>query len=62
MKEFFVVSRLHREDLKQIGVKADFSDDEMQAIADKMGENFCDCCYWQSLETLVNRIMEEREI
>jgi len=50
-KEFFVVSVVSREDLINQGWEAkDLDDATMQNIADKMGNAFCDCGYWDILD------------
>jgi hypothetical protein len=48
--EFFVISRISREDLKSQGWDADNIDDStMQSIADKIGDMFCGSGYWNIL-------------
>lgn len=52
-QEFFVVSEVSREDLINEGWDAEKLDDStMQNIADKMGEAFCDCGYWDILNSV----------
>lgn len=52
-QEFFVVSEVGREDLINEGWDAEKLDDStMQNIADKMGEAFCDCGYWDILNSV----------
>lgn len=49
-KEFFTVSSVSREDLISQGWDAENLDDStMQNIADKMGDAFCECGYWDIL-------------
>lgn len=52
-QEFFVVSEVGREDLINEGWDAEKLDDStMQNIANKMGEAFCDCGYWDILNSV----------
>jgi len=54
-QEFFVVSEVSREDLINEGWDAEKLDDgTMQNIADKMGEAFCDCGYWDILNSVAD--------
>jgi len=60
-KEFFEITSISRDDIKghfaEKGIKINvekISDDEMTWIARKMADNYCNCCYWNSLENLVN--------
>ena len=58
----FEVSSVSRADLTEFISPEDadkFSDDEMKEIARKMGDNFCDCCYWVSLEEAIKWVKED---
>ena len=68
MKEFFEITCISRDDIKghfaEKGIKINvkkITDDEMIWIARKMADNYCNCCYWDSLEHLVNRLREEKK-
>lgn len=53
--------RLHRDDLKQQGIKGKFSDSEMKWIAEKLGEAYCETDFWTTLEYLCKDIKERRK-
>lgn len=36
------------------------TDREMEAIASNLSDNFCDCCYWDSLKHQFESIMREK--
>jgi len=36
------------------------TDREMGAIASNLSDNFCDCCFWDSLENVFKRIVAEK--
>ena len=36
------------------------TDGQMEAIASKLSDSFCDCCFWDSLEHLFKRILIEK--
>jgi len=49
----FSISRLSREDLEQKGFDtSNVDDDTMQRLADKLGEDYCEQLFWESLEIL----------
>jgi len=53
MKEEFVISVLSRADLEGIGYDtSNISDEEMQRLADKLGDDYCDQLFWISLKVL----------
>jgi len=60
-QEYFIVLRLHRDDIKECGIKAKFNDTEMQYIATKLGELYCETDYWTTLKGLCQSVMEERK-
>lgn len=39
---------------------AGLADDDMERIASKMANAYCDCCFWIALECQLKIIMEER--
>jgi hypothetical protein len=52
-KEFFPISFVSREDIKNEGWNTKKLDDgEMQNFADKMGDAFCDDSYWLILNNV----------
>ena len=57
-QEYFIVMRLHRDDLKQQGIKGKFSDAEMKWIAENLGEAYCETDFWSTLEYLCKTIKE----
>ena len=59
-QEYFIVMRLHRDDLKSTGIKAKFSDKEMQWIASKMGELYLETDFWVTLREVCNSIVRDR--
>ena len=49
----FSISRLSREDLEEKGFDtSDVDDDTMQRLADKLGEDYCEQLFWDSLEII----------
>lgn len=52
-KESFCISRLSREDLESIGFDtSDVDDKTMQALAEDLGEDYCNQLFWTSLEII----------
>lgn len=52
-QESFSISRLSREDLEEKGFDtSDVDDKTMQALAEKLGEDYCNQLFWESLEIL----------
>jgi hypothetical protein len=72
-KQFFEVSVVSREDViesfrdkglltKRVEMQIKkLTDDDMQYIARKLGESFCECCYWLSLQDISQRVLEEKK-
>ena len=60
----FEVSSVCRADLISEGFDeekvANLKDYEMEYVASKMGDAFCDTSYWIALREIVNRIFEEK--
>lgn len=49
----FPISAVTRSDLDAAGFKgSEVTDDEMERLADKMGDDFCEQLYWSSLEII----------
>lgn len=57
-QKFFTVSQVSREDLAELGYDAkDVTDGQMQVIADKMGESFCESmAYWDALGVMAEHL------
>lgn len=65
--EFFVVTRVHRQDIAQrykdlgysdIGKKcARLSDDDMEAVAAKMQDKITDFTFWESLDIAIETVL-----
>jgi len=67
--EFFVISRLHRDDVKQAMLNHheltpemeqtinDLSDADMEVLASKMGDDYLEQLFWDSLYILFNDII-----
>ena len=52
-KESFSISRLSREDLEEKGFDAsDVDDKTMQRLADKLGDDYCEQLFWESLDII----------
>lgn len=52
-KESFSISRLSREDLEEKGFDAsDVDDKTMQRLADKLGDDYCEQLFWDSLDII----------
>lgn len=63
MTKSFEVSSVCKLDLTEHFTKKEISkltDSDMRVIARKMGDRFCDCCYWDALEGAVKMILEEK--
>ncbi len=64
MTKSFLVSSVCREDLighfsqKEIDT---LTDNEMEYVARKMGDSFCNCCYWDALEAWTRSILKSKE-
>ena len=39
----------------------ELTDVEMRWIASKMADNFCDCCFWESLRSAFNTLREAKK-
>jgi len=56
---YFPITSVSREDLGGIGFDtAKVDDADMEHLASKMADSYCDCCYWDALKILA----EESEI
>lgn len=52
-KESFVITRLSRADLEDKGFDtSNVTDGQMQRLADKMGDDYCEQLFWTSMEIL----------
>jgi len=59
-KEYFAITRLHRDDIKSQGFKEEFTDEEMEYIAGKMADDYLNQLYWGSLRIIVENVIEQR--
>ena len=68
MKEGFVITRLHKDDLrklfkdnkKALEVIDELDEGEMQYIADKLANDYLEQLYWDSLKTIFEEFLEGR--
>ena len=53
MKESFVITEVSREDLEEIGFDtSEVSDETMERLARKLGDDYCEQLFWTSLEIM----------
>ena len=53
MKESFVITSVSREDLEEIGFDtSEVSDETMEYLAKKLGNDYCEQLFWSSLEII----------
>ena len=53
MKETFIVTQVSREDLEAIGYDtSEVSDDTMERLASKLGDDYCEQLFWTSLDIM----------
>ena len=53
MKESFVITEVSREDLEEIGFDTSkVSDEAMERLARKLGDDYCEQLFWTSLEII----------
>ena len=60
-EEYFIVMQLHRDDLKEAGVKGKFTDAEMKYMATTLGELYCETDFWETLKNLAEKVKRERK-
>ena len=67
-KAYFNISSVHRDDLKQVGIDGSkVDDDQMEELARKLEDDYCEQLFWPSLRVIADEIMclprlPEREI
>ena len=68
MKESFIITQVSREDLETIGYDtSEVSDDTMERLASKLGDDYCEQLFWTSLDIMAEdmgipkREMTDRE-
>lgn len=59
----FVISSLHRDDILDIPEmswvkKEQLTDEVMERIASKLGDDYCEQLFWQSLEIITKHVLE----
>ena len=53
MKESFIITQVSREDLETIGYDtSEVSDDTMERLASKLGDDYCEQLFWTSLDII----------
>lgn len=53
MKESFIITQVSREDLEAIGYDtSEVSDDTMEKLASKLGDDYCEQLFWTSLDIM----------
>lgn len=53
MKDSFVISKVSREDLEALGFDtSEVSDDTMERLANKLGDDYCEQLFWTSLDII----------
>lgn len=53
MKESFIITQVSREDLETIGYDtSEVSDDTMERLASKLGDDYCEQLFWTSLDIM----------
>lgn len=71
-KEYFPISRLHRDDIKHLyednsnyekicDSVDNLSDQEMEYIARKLGDDYCEQLFWTSLQLIYEEHFQEKE-
>ncbi len=59
-QEYFVITRVHRDDLQQAGIDAsEWPDDKMIRLAGKMENDYLEQLYWSSLEILAEGLSDD---
>jgi hypothetical protein len=64
LNKSFEVSSISRADLQNffsLEEIENLTNDDMKAIAKKMGDLYCDLAYWQDLENTAKDVLEERQ-
>lgn len=69
-KQFFITSVCREDVISALGdnyskdkrreIARSLTDDEMEWIARKMADAYCDCCFWTALRIMAEAIVERR--
>ncbi|GHT55439.1 hypothetical protein FACS189451_10580 [Bacteroidia bacterium] len=60
---FFEISSLHRDDLESIGYDTSGVDDsDMKTLASKLGDDYCDQLFWNSLAVIAGSLGIPRRV
>jgi hypothetical protein len=63
MKESFVITEVSREDLEEIGFDTSkVSDETMERLARKLGDDYCEQLFWTSLEIIAEYLEIPKKI
>lgn len=63
MKESFVITEVSREDLEGIGFDTSkVSDETMERLARKLGDDYCEQLFWTSLEIIAEYLEIPKKI
>ncbi len=56
-QEFFIISELHRDDLVNLGFDSNSVDDDgMKELASKLGDDYCNQLFWNSLKIIAENL------
>lgn len=54
---FFVIARVHRNDLEAAGFDtSNVTDDEMEQLASKLGSDYCEQLFWTALPIIAEHL------
>ena len=55
---YFVITSVHRNDLARTGFDVEkISDNDMDKLAEKMADDYCNQLFWESMETIASEIL-----
>jgi len=56
---YFQISAIHRDDLQSQGFDvSNVSDNDMERLADKMSDDYCNQLFWDSMETIAKEMVK----
>jgi hypothetical protein len=58
---FFIVTRIHRDDLRMLGFDtSNTSDEDMERLAERMENDYVEQLYWSSMEILAEDLVPRK--